>query len=208
MDKLIEKYFSSLSEPQYEKLNRLEEIYSSWNRKINIVSRKDISNFTLHHVIHSLSISSIIRFNPGTRIMDAGTGGGLPGIPLAIIFPDAWFTLVDSVRKKIKVVDDIVNVLKLRNVNTAWSRVEEINEKFDFVVSRAVAPLSDLVDWTAANLKKQSFNTLANGIIALKGGDLSGETGGYPECEIFELSSIFEEEYFSEKKIVYLPLSK
>lgn len=206
MDKLVSKYFSSLSISQNEKLNRLKEVYSSWNSKINLVSRKDMDNFILHHVIHSLSISMITGFKPGTRILDAGTGGGLPGIPLAIAFPEVSFTLVDSIRKKINAVHDMAQTLELENVNTIWSRIEEVNGTFDFVISRAVAPMPKLVEWAAEKLDNHSINILDNGIIALKGGRLSDELKDYPECKIYLLSDFFDEEYFSEKKIVYLPL--
>ncbi|MDT8401834.1 MAG: 16S rRNA (guanine(527)-N(7))-methyltransferase RsmG [Bacteroidales bacterium] len=206
MNTSIEKYFASLYPAGKDRLYRLEAIYADWNTKINLVSRRDIDRFLLHHVIHSLSISRIIEFMPGTKILDAGTGGGLPGIPLAIIFPEASFTLVDSVRKKINAVEDIRARLKLQNVEALWSRIEDIKDKFDFVISRAVAPFPDLAGWSGKLIHRQSFNSLPNGIIALKGGDLSGELGNHPACRIYNICDFFDEEYFREKKIVYMPV--
>ncbi|MEE4213872.1 MAG: 16S rRNA (guanine(527)-N(7))-methyltransferase RsmG [Bacteroidales bacterium] len=206
MDKLIEKYFSSLYPAGKNKLVRLEAIYSEWNSKLNLVSRKDMDNFSLHHVLHSLSISRLVNFTPGSLILDAGTGGGLPGIPLAIVFPEVSFTLVDSVRKKINAVKEISATLELKNIEARWSRVEELKDEYDFVVSRAVAPFPALIRLSAGLIKRRSTNTLPNGIIALKGGDLSGELSGCKPCRIINISDFFDEEYFREKKIVYMPL--
>lgn len=206
MDNYLSKYFHDLPVTSIDKLNCLKKLYAEWNKKINLVSRKDMDNFFLHHVLHSLSIVKIISFNRGTRILDAGTGGGLPGIPLAIVFPDCYFTLADSVRKKITAVNDIISKLDLNNAEAIWSRIENIKEKYDFAVARAVAPLPDLVKWTESLIRKKSLNELPNGLISLKGGELSGELKNYPKCRIYKLNDFFKEEYFREKKIVYIPL--
>ncbi len=204
MDNPVEKYFTSLSHDKKDKLRSLEAIYSGWNSRINLVSRKDMDNFVLHHVIHSLSISNIIKFRPGTRILDAGTGGGLPGIPLAIVFPDVSFTLVDSIRKKVNVVEDIRETLDLQNVKALWSRIEDIKDKFDFVISRAAAPFPDLVKWTRKLICGPSMNKLPNGLIALKGGNLEEELINFPQCQVFNIRYFLDEEYFGGKKIVYM----
>lgn len=204
MDNPVEKYFTSLSNDKKDKLSSLESIYSDWNSRINLVSRKDMDDFVLHHVIHSLSISRIIKFRPGTRILDAGTGGGFPGIPLAVVFPDTSFTLVDSIRKKVNAVEDIRQKLDLQNVKTMWSRIEDIKDSFDFILSRAVAPFPDLLKWTRKLIKRQSNNKLPNGIIALKGGTLEEELINYPQCQVFNIRDFFNEEYFREKRIIYM----
>jgi len=204
VDNPVEKYFTSLSNDKKDKLSSLESIYSDWNSRINLVSRKDMDDFVLHHVIHSLSISRIIKFRPGTRILDAGTGGGFPGIPLAVVFPDTSFTLVDSIRKKVNAVEDIRQKLDLQNVKTMWSRIEDIKDSFDFILSRAVAPFPDLLKWTRKLIKRQSNNKLPNGIIALKGGTLEEELINYPQCQVFNIRDFFNEEYFREKKIIYM----
>jgi 16S rRNA (guanine527-N7)-methyltransferase len=206
VDNLINKYFNTLPGTTKDKLHQLEALYSYWNDQINLVSRKDMDYFVLHHVIHSLSILKIIRFVPGTRILDAGTGGGFPGIPLAEVFPECSFTLADSVRKKITAVSDISENLALNNVKVVWTRVEDIKEKYDFIISRAVAPFPKIVKWTSKLINKPSINKLPNGIIALKGGTLSEELKNYPECRIYDLKDFFDEEYFLEKKIVYMPV--
>lgn len=204
MDDPINKYFNTLPETKKDKLYQLEELYSYWNKKLNLVSRRDMDHFVLHHVIHSLSILKIIRFVPGTRILDAGTGGGFPGIPLAAVFPECTFILADSTRKKITAVSDIIEKLRLNNTEAVWTRVEDIKEKFDFVVSRAVAPFPELVSWTLKHIKELSNNKLPNGLIALKGGSLPEELKNYPYCRIYDLGKFFDEEYFTEKKIVYM----
>ncbi len=203
----IFKYFPSLTERQQEQFGMLDALYHDWNAKINVISRKDIDNLYEHHVLHSLGIAEIINFRPGTAIMDLGTGGGFPGIPLAIMFPEVHFHLVDSTKKKILVCDEVTKALGLTNVTTRWCRAEEEKGKFDFVVSRAVMPLGDLVKLCRKNIIKEQKNSLPNGIICLKGGELEHET--YPMknmVDITPLSDFFSEEYFQTKKVVYMPL--
>lgn len=203
---LIFSYFPDLNDEQREKIAALQNLYEDWNSKINVVSRKDIDQLYLKHVLHSLAIGKMISFKPGTKILDIGTGGGFPGIPLAILFPDCRFTLVDSIGKKIKVVKNVAEALKLENVSAHHQRVEEVKEKFDFVVSRAVAPASILYLWAQDKIKKDSFNSLINGFILLKGGDLHEEMKelgkAYSEQHI---SSLFKEEFFDTKKILFVP---
>lgn len=203
---LITKYFPNLTEDQKQKFAKLEELYKDWNVKINVVSRKDIDELYLRHVLHSLGIAKIQEFKPGAKILDVGTGGGFPGIPLAILFPETNFHLVDSIGKKIKVVDEVVAGLGLTNVKTTNARVEEIPGQFDFIVSRAVAAMPTFVHWTKGKIAKKSQHELKNGILYLKGGDLSEELKDYPKAQIFELSDYFEEEFYETKKVVYLPL--
>lgn len=205
MHNLLDKYFSLLNPEIKEKLYALEEAYSFWNSKVNLVSRRDMDNFFLHHIIHSLSLLKYIEPGNGTRILDAGTGGGLPGIPLAIALPSCSFTLVDSTRKKIRVVESIIKDLSIANASAKWSRVENIDPGYNIIVSRAVAPFPDIVKWTRKLLVKNNDTEITPGIISLKGGDLSSELEGFPSCRIYELNDTFEEDYFIEKKIVYLP---
>lgn len=203
----ILKYFPSLSERQKEQLQQLDALYHDWNAKINVISRKDIDNLYEHHVLHSLGIAQYINFRAGTTVMDLGTGGGFPGIPLAIMFPEVKFHLVDSTKKKILVCDEVIKGLGLQNVTTRWCRAEEEKGKFDFVVSRAVMPLADLVKICRKNVAKECHNALPNGLICLKGGELESET--YPmknSVEIVPLSDYFSEPFFETKKVVYLPL--
>lgn len=201
---LIEKYYPNLSEEQKEQFRKLDELYRDWNSKINVISRKDIDNLYLHHVLHSLGISEIIRFKPGTQIMDLGTGGGFPGIPLAIMFPDCHFHLVDSIGKKIRVCQEIIQALGLKNVTTQWGRAEEIKEKYHYVVSRAVMPLDNLVKIVRNKISKEQLNALPNGLICLKGGELEHETISLKKAtEITALSDFYEEEFFETKKVVY-----
>lgn len=203
----ILKYFPNLSERQKGQLQQLDALYHDWNAKINVISRKDIDNLYEHHVLHSLGIAQYINFRAGTTVMDLGTGGGFPGIPLAIMFPEVKFHLVDSTKKKILVCDEVIKGLGLQNVTTRWCRAEEEKGKFDFVVSRAVMPLADLVKICRKNVAKECHNALPNGLICLKGGELESET--YPmknSVEIVPLSDYFSEPFFETKKVVYLPL--
>ena len=203
----IKKYFPHLSERQIEQFSALYELYTDWNSKINVISRKDIENLYLHHVLHSLAIAKYITFKPGTTIMDMGCGGGFPGIPLAIIFPEVKFHLVDSIGKKVRVAAEIAKSIGLTNVITSHSRAEEIKEKYNFVVSRAVMQLPELVKICRKNISKEQNNVLPNGIICLKGGDMSGETQPFKNCcEITDVSSYFEEEFFKDKKVVYVQI--
>ena len=203
---IIFKYFPNLSEIQKEQFLHLENLYQDWNKKINVVSRKDIDELYLRHVLHSLGIAKIISFKKGASILDVGTGGGFPGIPLAILFPDTHFTLVDAIGKKIKVVDEVVSGLGLKNVTTYHKRVEDLDEQFDFIVSRAVAAMPTFVRWVQGSIRKKSVHELKNGILYLKGGDLSEELKAYKNVQVFEMSEFFDEEFFTTKKVVYLPM--
>ena len=204
---IIRKYFPNLTEDQISKFGQLDELYHDWNAKINVISRKDIDNLYEHHVLHSLAIAEMIRFKPGTKVMDLGTGGGFPGIPLAIMFPETTFHLVDSIGKKIKVCQEVANALQLKNVTTQWCRAEEIKDKYHFVVSRAVMPLADLVKIIKKNISTEQINALPNGIICLKGGELEKETLPLKkQTEIYPLTDYFEEPFFETKKIVYTQL--
>ena len=203
---LISKYFT-LTDRQKEQFAALDALYRDWNSKINVISRKDIDNLYEHHVLHSLAIAEFIRFKPGTGIMDLGTGGGFPGIPLAIMFPEAEFLLVDSIGKKIRVCEEVKNALGLENVTTRWCRAEEVKEKFHFVVSRAVMPLPDLVKIVRKNISREQLNALPGGLICLKGGELEQEAKPFGKAaETVSLCDIFEEPFFETKKLVYLPL--
>lgn len=204
---IILKYFPNLTQEQISKFQLLDELYHDWNAKINVISRKDIDNLYEHHVLHSLAIAELIRFKPGTKIMDLGTGGGFPGIPLAIMFPEVSFHLVDSIGKKIKVCQEVANALSLQNVSTQWCRAEEVKDKFHFVVSRAVMPLADLVKIIRKNISKEQINALPNGIICLKGGELANETLPLKnQTQIYPLTDYFEEPFFETKKVVYTQL--
>ncbi len=203
---LILKYFPNLTEDQIVKFTLLEELYKDWNLKINVVSRKDIDELYLRHVLHSLAIAKFIAFNEGSHILDVGTGGGFPGIPLAILFPESSFHLVDSIAKKIKVVDEVVEGLGLKNVKTTNSRVEEINGTYDFIISRAVAAMPTFVHWIKGKIAKEQKHTIKNGILYLKGGDLEEELKDYKTIEIYSLSDYFSEDFYETKKLVYLPL--
>lgn len=205
MDSIL-KYFTNLSALQQQQLGQLGELYRDWNQKVNVISRKDIDNLYPHHVLHSLSIAKFISFRPGSDVLDVGAGGGFPGIPLAILFPKTHFHLVDSVRKKVKVMDAIVEATGLRNVSTDHIRAEQVQARYDFVVTRAVAPMPTLYNWTRRLIKKKSLHERLNGIIALKGGDLREELASFGDkAEVISLSHYFEEEFFQTKKLVYLP---
>lgn len=200
------EYFPNLSEEQQAQFLLLEDLYKDWNQKINVVSRKDIDELYLRHVIHSLGIAKIQEFADGAEILDVGTGGGFPGIPLAIFFPNVKFTLVDSIGKKIKVVNEVVEGLGLTNVKTINARVEEISGQFDFIVSRAVAAMPTFTHWVKGKIKKESIHERRNGILYLKGGDLTEELKDYKTVEIFNLSDYFSEDFYDTKRVVYLPL--
>ena len=203
---IIYKYFPDLSDLQRQQFERLQDLYQDWNMKINVVSRKDIDELYLRHVLHSLGIAKFQQFFPGTSVLDVGTGGGFPGIPLAIMFPEVHFTLVDAIGKKIKVVQDVLDGLGMTNVTAIHSRVEDIDQQFDFIVSRAVAAMPTFVHWVKGKIKKNSVHTRKNGIIYLKGGDLEEELREYRTVEVYPLSEIFEEPFFETKKLVYLPV--
>ena len=203
---IIQKYFNDLTNEQLSQFAKLELLYKDWNSKINVISRKDINELYLRHVLHSLSIAKLISFKDDTCILDVGTGGGFPGIPLAILFPNCRFHLVDSIQKKITVVNNVVKELDLKNVKTSCSRVEAISEKYDFVVSRAVTNMKDFVSWIKFKINKKSFNDFKNGVLYLKGGDLEDELKSFKNVKTFELSEIFNEDFFIQKKVVYLPI--
>lgn len=204
---IIQKYFPDLSQEQIAQFAALGDLYTDWNAKINLISRKDIEHLYEHHILHSLGIAKILRFKDGSRIMDVGTGGGFPGIPLAILFPQCQFLLLDSIGKKLKAASDVAQQIKLRNVEFCHSRVEDEKRKFDFVVSRAVMPLGDLVRLCRKNITPVQQNALPNGIICLKGGELSAEMQAFKnKAMLHALSDYFEEEFFETKKVVYLPL--
>ncbi len=204
---LILKYFPALTEQQKAQFAALYDLYSDWNTKINVISRKDIGNLYEHHVLHSLGIAKLIGFKPGTSVMDLGTGGGFPGIPLAILFPEVRFHLVDSIGKKIKVASAVATATGLENVTFRHARGQEEKGQFDFVVSRAVMPLPELVAIVRKNIKKPQLNALPNGLICLKGGELVGETLAFKnKAMVTELEEFFTEEFFKTKKVVYVPL--
>jgi 16S rRNA (guanine527-N7)-methyltransferase len=203
---LLLKYFPALTQEQLGQFGRLPELYEYWNARINVISRKDIGQLGERHVLHSLGIAKVISFKPGTRVLDVGTGGGFPGIPLAIMFPECEFLLADSIAKKIRVVNEVASALGLRNVTARQQRAEEIKEKLHFVVSRAVTEFPAFHSWVKGRFLPENFNDLPNGILALKGGDLQEEMGGmYWRAKIFDLSAFFEDEFFQTKKVVYYP---
>ncbi|MDB4273926.1 16S rRNA (guanine(527)-N(7))-methyltransferase RsmG [Algibacter sp.] len=203
---LILKYFPNLTEDQIQKFEQLESLYQDWNLKINVVSRKDIDELYMRHVLHSLGIAKVISFKDGSKLLDVGTGGGFPGIPLAILFPECSFHLVDSIAKKLKVVEEVVTGLGLTNVKTTHSRVEDIDGKYDFIISRAVAAMPTFVHWVKGKIAKEQNHDLKNGILYLKGGDLSEELQGYKTTTIYNLSDYFEEDFYETKKVVHLPM--
>lgn len=200
-------YFPNLTAHQVQQFEQLQALYEDWNAKINVISRKDIDELYTRHVLHSLGIAKIVQFNPGATIMDVGTGGGFPGIPLAILFPETNFYLIDVIGKKIKVVNEVAQGLGLKNVKAEQRRANTVNEKFDFVISRAVTNMPDFVDWVKGKLKKNdSHKDFSNGIFYLKGGDLTEELQNFPEAILYNLQDYFAEEFFETKKVVYLPL--
>ncbi|MCH8534419.1 MAG: 16S rRNA (guanine(527)-N(7))-methyltransferase RsmG [Flavobacteriaceae bacterium] len=201
-------YFPKLSQAQIDQFEKLAELYKDWNQKINVVSRKDIEEIYTRHVLHSLAIAKVQEFNPGAKILDVGTGGGFPGIPLAILFPETQFTLIDSIGKKIKVVEEVVEGLGLQNVKSVNDRVENLNEQFDFIVSRAVAVMPTFAHWVKGKVLSKSKHDKKNGILYLKGGDLSEELKDYTTAEIYPISNFFKEDFFNTKKVVYLPRKK
>ncbi len=204
---LLQKYFPNLSPHQTGQFAELESLYHQWNEKINVISRKDIDELYIRHVLHSLAIAKIICFRAGTTVLDVGTGGGFPGIPLAILFPDTHFTLIDSIGKKITVVQEVANHLELSNVRAMKNRVQEITARFDFVVSRAVTAFPEFVRMVRKNVSPRAANALPNGIIYLKGGDFEEEMKPFrASAEIFEISKIFSEPFFETKKVIYLPV--
>lgn len=206
MPSTIFKYFPDLSATQKEQISQLKELYIFWNNQINVVSRKDIDELYERHVLHSLSIAKVIQFNPGTTILDIGTGGGFPGVPLAILFPEVQFHLVDAIGKKIKVVDEVSKGIGLQNLTCEHQRAEKVKGEYDFIVSRAVTRMASFMLWTKGKIKKDSNNSLKNGIIALKGGDLAEELSEIQKkSTLYNLSDYFAEEFFETKKIVHIP---
>ena len=204
---IIDKYFPNLSQRQKEQFNNLDALYREWNAKINVISRKDIDNLYEHHVLHSMAIARIVRFKPSTSILDFGTGGGFPGIPLAILFPECRFRLIDGTGKKVNVAAEIAKAIGLENVEAIHQRGEEEKGKFDFIVSRAVMPMPDLVKIVSRNISRKQHNSIANGILALKGGNLSAELKPYHKIvEVTPISQFFDEEWFREKSVIYLPM--
>ena len=204
---IIDKYFPNLSQRQKEQFNNLDTLYREWNAKINVISRKDIDNLYEHHVLHSMAIARIARFKPSTSILDFGTGGGFPGIPLAILFPECRFRLIDGTGKKVNVAAEIAKAIGLENVEAIHQRGEEEKGKFDFIVSRAVMPMPDLVKIVSKNISRKQHNSIANGILALKGGNLSEELKPYHKIvEVTPISQFFDEEWFREKSVIYLPM--
>ena len=203
---IITHYFPNLTETQLAQFAKLEELYQDWNLKINVVSRKDIDEIYMRHVLHSLGIAKVQEFLPGSDVMDVGTGGGFPGVPLAILFPETQFHLVDSIGKKIKVVNEVVEGLGLTNVKATNDRVENVPGQYDFIVSRAVAQMETFVRWVRSHIKKKSLHERKNGILYLKGGDLKEELATYTTAEIIPLTKFYKEDFFETKKVVYLPM--
>ncbi len=203
---LLLNYFPHISEKQIQQFVKLSELYKDWNLKINVVSRKDIEELYLRHVLHSLGIAKIQAFKPGAKILDVGTGGGFPGIPLAILFPETHFHLVDSIGKKIKVVEEVSKGLELQNIKITNARVETVPDQYDFIVSRAVAQMETFVHWVKHRVAKKSNHELKNGILYLKGGELTEELSPFPKARIYPLSDFFKEDFFETKCVVHLPL--
>ncbi|PVX45281.1 16S rRNA m(7)G-527 methyltransferase [Flavobacterium sp. 103] len=205
MDEIL-KYFPNLSDNQIEQFQKLDFLYHDWNEKINVISRKDIDSLYTKHILHSLAIAKVNKFEPGTYVLDVGTGGGFPGIPLAILFPETRFYLIDVIAKKIKVVQAVAEALELKNVKAEQLRAENVKGDFDFIVSRAVTNMPDFVSWVKTKIKKQNKHELKNGILYLKGGDLTEELKDFPKATEYNISDFFEDEFFETKKVVHLPL--
>jgi 16S rRNA (guanine527-N7)-methyltransferase len=205
---LILQYFTNLTNVQNHQFSKLGELYRSWNAQINVISRRDIDELYVRHVLHSLGIAKVQPFNSGASILDIGTGGGFPGIPLAILFPETDFYLVDSIGKKIKVVNEIVKAIELKNVQSTHSRAEVIQGEFDFVISRAVTKMDEFVKWTRGKIAKKQQHELKNGILYLKGGDLTQELINFPKAVEFNLTDYFDHAFFETKKVVHIPLKK
>ena len=204
---IISQYFPDLSSKQKEQFARLEDLYKLWNAQINVISRKDIDKLYLHHILHSLAIAKVISFLPDEKILDVGTGGGFPGIPLAILFPDTHFHLVDSIGKKIKVVNEVANGVGLTNLKATHARAEQIDDQFNFIISRAVTQLKDFYPWIRRKFIAKSLNTLPNGVLYLKGGDLSDEISesGLKKVKKYPISDYFSEDFFDTKYVIYFP---
>ena len=200
---IIQKYFSDLSEEKIQQFTDLQELYEHWNTQINVISRKNMDTLYINHVLHSLAIAKVVRFENRTKILDIGTGGGFPGIPLAIMFPHADFLLVDSIGKKIKVVDEVISAIGLSNVRTMYERAEKINETFDFVVSRAVANMTDFKKLIKGKFNKKNYNSIDNGILYLKGGDLTEELRNISHTK-YDIPDFFTEDFFETKKVIYI----
>jgi 16S rRNA (guanine527-N7)-methyltransferase len=203
---LIKKHFPNLTDKQYEQFEQLAPLYKEWNAMINVISRKDIDTLYERHVLHALGIAKVLEFKPKAKVLDVGTGGGFPGIPLAILFPETQFHLIDAIGKKIKVVTAVVDALGLKNVTTEHGRAEKVKGEFDFIVSRAVTNMPDFVKWVRKKIAKKSVHELKNGILYLKGGDLTEELSVFATIKTYELSTYFETPFFETKKVVYLPL--
>lgn len=203
---IILKYFPEISDVQKQQFEALQGLYEDWNSKINVISRKDIQSLYLKHVLHSLSIAKVIEFLPNAKILDVGTGGGFPGIPLSILFPKTKFHLVDSIQKKIKVVAAVAHALNLENITSEHLRAEAVQGQFDFVVSRAVTTMPSFVKWVNKKVRKEQLHELSNGILYLKGGDLTEELSSFKKTSIYDLNDFFEEDFFETKKVVHLPL--
>lgn len=199
-------YFPELTKVQLKQFEQLQDLYQDWNTKINVISRKDIDELYTRHVLHSLAIAKIVHFNPSASILDVGTGGGFPGIPLAILFPETHFHLIDVIAKKIKVVQEVAHALGLKNVKAEQIRAAALSHKYDFVVSRAVTNMPDFVEWVKNKTKKENNHVLKNGILYLKGGDLNDELKDFPNAQIYKIADFFDPDFFETKKVVYLPL--
>jgi len=201
---IILKYFPDLSEKQIKQFSQLQDLYNEWNAQINVISRRDLENLYLKHVLHSLAIAKVVQFADGTKVLDVGTGGGFPGIPLAILFPNVDFLLVDSIGKKIKVVNEVANSIGLKNLRVEHKRAEQVNGQFDFVVSRAVTKMKVFQRWVRKRISTKQRNILFNGVLYLKGGDLTDELQGIRNVDVYNISNFFEEEFFETKKVIYV----